>query len=98
MTNADRPLMKVVTPVRHYLKGELPAPQLVGIVDNLVSENLMSELEPAAASLVDKLHVALALYAPDKITRREEPHVLIGPFDLLKEVQKFDEQVRMLGY
>lgn len=98
MTNTENPLMKVITPVRHYLKGELPAPQLVRIIDDLVSENLLSELEPVAASLVDKLQIALALYTPDKITRQEEPHALIDPFDLLKEVRKFDEQVCLLGY
>ena len=92
------PLMQVVAPVRRYLQGELPAPQLGRIVDDLVSANLLSALDPAAASLVDKLQIALALYTPDKVTRQEEPQALIGPFDLLREVRKFDEQVRALGY
>jgi hypothetical protein len=38
--------------------------------------------------------VALALYVPDKISRREEPAALIGPFDLLDRVKQFDAEVR----
>ena len=98
MTNADSPIMRVVAPVRSYLEGQLPAPQLVRMVDDLVSDNLLSELEPQVAKLVDELQLALALYAPDKVSRREEPRILIGPFDLLSEVRKFDERVRMMGY
>jgi hypothetical protein len=63
-----------------------------------VSENLLSELEPAVASLVDELHDALALYVPDEVARREEPRTCIGPADLLQKVRKFEEQLRMLGY
>lgn len=97
MTTTDNPLMKVVVPVRRYLAGQLPAPQLVRIVDDLVSDNLLSELEPSAARLVDELQLALALYAPDRVARREEPRILIGPFDLMTEVTKFEQQVRSMG-
>lgn len=98
MTEAESPVMKVVVPVRHYLEGQLPAPQLVRIVDDLVSDNLLSKLSPELVALVDELQLALALYAPDKVTRGEEPRILMGPFDLLKEVRKFDDKVRLLGY
>ena len=98
MTNPYSPIMRVITPVRSYLEGQLPAPQLVRLVDDLVSENLLSELEPHVAKLVDELQLALALYAPDKVSRREEPRILIGPFELLTEVRKFDERVRLMGY
>lgn len=98
MTNRDSPIMRVVAPVRRYLEGQLPAPQLVRMVDDLVSDNLLSELEPQDAKLVDELQLALALYAPDKVSRREEPRILIGPLDLLTEVRKFDESLRLMGY
>jgi hypothetical protein len=68
------------------------------MVDDLVSDNLLSELEPQDAKLVDELQLALALYAPDKVSRREEPRILIGPLDLLTEVRKFDESLRLMGY
>jgi hypothetical protein len=98
MTEAENPVMAVVVPVRNYLEGQLPAPQLVRIVDDLVSENLLSRLDPKLAALVDELQLALALYAPDKMTRSEEPRILMGPFDLLKEVRKFDDKMRSMGY
>jgi hypothetical protein len=98
MTEAENPVMAVVVPVRNYLEGQLPAPQLVRIVDDLVSENLLSRLDPKLAALVDELQLALALYAPDQKTRSEEPRILMGPFDLLKEVRKFDDKMRSMGY
>jgi hypothetical protein len=96
--NTKDALLKAVNPARQYLKGELPAPALVKIIDDLVSQNLLSELDPHAAALVDKLHVALALYVPDEVSRREEPAALIGPIDLLDRVKEFDAEVRRMGF
>lgn len=97
MNSSDDLLVRFVLPVRQYLDGTLPAPELVKIIDELVSANLASDLDPASAALVDDLHVALALYTPDRQTREEEPHAFIGPFELAQKARKFDEAVRRLG-
>lgn len=94
----QHPLLRVIGPVRQYLRGELPAHRLVQIIDELVSHNILSELEPAAADLVDKLQLALALYTPDERTRLEEPTAMIGRDQLLKRVSNFDNEIRRLGF
>ena len=98
MKKIDEPIMKVVGPVRLYIQGELAASHLVNLVDALVSENLLSNLEPATALLLDELQLALALYVPDESSKQEDPRILIGPCDLLNEARKFDEKVRLMGY
>lgn len=98
MMHSTRKLMKVVHPVRKFIAGDMPANELVKVIDDLVAANLLSDLDPPAAALVDKLQTALALYVPDAMTRKEEPLAFIGPMDLLKEAQDFDNQVRLLGY
>lgn len=92
------PMQKAVVPARQYLRDKLSAPALVEIIDDLVSKDLLAELDPAAATLVDKLQVALALYAQDEISRREEPGALLGPIELLERVREFDTEARKLGY
>jgi hypothetical protein len=84
-------------PVRQYLEGTLPAPALAKIFDDLVSANWASDLDPASAALVDDLHVALALYTPDRQTRDQEPRALIGPLELVQKAREFDDAVRRLG-
>lgn len=92
------PMLEVVAPVRQYLRGELPPLTLVRIIDDLVSDDLLADLHPAAAALVDDLQVALALYVPDEVSRREEPGALLGPVELLERVRQFDAEARRLGY
>jgi hypothetical protein len=95
---ARKSLVEVIVPVRQYLRGELSAFALGKIVDDLVSQNLLSELDPAAVAAVEKLQLALALYVPDQITRREEPNAFIGPVELLERVKEFDAEARRLGH
>ena len=91
-------LLQVITPVRRFLHNEMSAAELVTIVDDLVADNLLSQINPDQAKLVDRLQVALSLYAPDEMTRREEPAMLIGDMELRERVSEFNEAMKRMGF
>jgi hypothetical protein len=91
MSNADKRIFEIASPVRQYLTGGIRAEELVRIVDTLVANNWLHGRDDRVVEAVERLHEALALYVRDQPTRSQEPRVYIGDEELRHRAEEFEK-------
>lgn len=87
--NEKECLDTLIVSSQDFLKESISDTEFIGLVDRLISEDIVENLSGHVAKLVNEFQDEIALYVRDEKTKKEAPGVYFGKEELKIKTEGF---------